>query len=247
MANLLCRRNVRWLVGVGLPQVSRPLLLDLYSCAGGCSLGYYQAGFEPVGVDLNPQPNYQWEFHQSDALEFLRTADLSRFSAIHASPPCQHYTQSTLGWRNQGKQYPDLLAPTREALQAIGLPWVIENVPNAPMRADFLLCGSQFGLQLVRHRLFEVSWGPLVDPILMPPCSHHRLALTVTGRGTPSYVRKSREKAGIMKNYTLDEVRRVMEIPHASRLELSQAIPPAYTRFIGKYLMEQVMEREDAA
>ena len=106
----------------------RPRLLDLFCGAGGAAMGYYRAGFDVVGVDIKPQPRYPFEFHQGDALAY----PTDRFDAIHASPPCQAYSQGTLSQRARGDVYPDLVAPTRQTLNCSGLPWVIENVPGAP-------------------------------------------------------------------------------------------------------------------
>lgn len=222
--------------------MEKPRLLDLFCCEGGAGMGYRQAGYEVVGVDIEPRPNYPFEFIQADALEVLKDGRfILEFDAIHASPPCQFASMSTIGLRNAGKVYPDLLAPTRKALlevnSACGIPWVIENVPGAPMRADYVLCGSQFGLMLVRHRWFEVSWGPLPILELHQPCTHDRRAVTITGTGTPSYTRASREKRGIAKNVGLAEKREIMEMPWASIYGVSQAIPPAYTRFIGEQML----------
>jgi DNA (cytosine-5)-methyltransferase 1 len=221
---------------------AKPRLLDLFCCEGGAAKGYSDAGFEVVGVDIEPRKNYPFEFIQADALEVLKDGRfVLEFDAIHASPPCQAYSDSTLRHRNLGKEYADLLGPTRDALEAVhagcGVPWVIENVPGAPMRADYVLCGSQFGLMLIRHRWFEVSWGPLPTLELHQPCTHDRRAVTITGNGTPSYTRASREKRGIAKNVGLAEKREIMEMPWASVYGVSQAIPPAYTRFIGEKML----------
>src|SRR5262245_29670527 len=108
-------------------------------------MGYHRAGFDVVGVDINPQPNYPFHVVRDDALEFLRTGSwVDRYDAIHASPPCQAY--SVLRRANPDAQYPDLIAPTRELLEQTGLPWVIENVPGAPLAYSIELCGSMFGL-----------------------------------------------------------------------------------------------------
>lgn len=203
----------------------RPRLLDLFCGAGGCSMGYHRAGFDVVGVDLSPQKNYPFKFRQADALTF----PLDGFDAIHASPPCQAYSQAALSQRNAGKEYPDLLASTRERLQAAGVPWVIENVPGAPMRPDFKLCGCQFGLELRRLRWFETSWQAFS---MRPPCHHPYPVVSVVGHGTPSWVR---EQLGF--NPTIADYRAAMGIDWMNRNELSQAIPPAYTEFIGGQLL----------
>lgn len=209
----------------------RPRLLDLYSCAGGAGMGYHRAGFEVVGVDIEPQPRYPFEFHQADALKYLAEHG-HEFDAIHASPPCQAYSVASQTQRNQGKEYPDLLAPTRDALEALGLPWVIENVPGAPMRADYRLCGCFFGLRLRRERWFETSWHHFE---MMPTHDHSEPALSVVGHGTPSWVR---QKLGF--NPTIAMYREAMGIDWTNRDELSQAIPPAYTEHIGRELLAHV-------
>jgi DNA (cytosine-5)-methyltransferase 1 len=186
-------------------------------------MGYHRAGFDVVGVDIEPQKNYPFEFHQADALEYLE-AHGHEFDAIHASPPCQAYSVSTEGLRNSGKEYPDLLGPVREALEALGKPYVIENVPGAPLRADYELCGCYFGLALRRERWFETNWMPA--PRLYAH-DHTEPAWTITGTGTPSYTIR---KMGIL---TVRTARDVMGMQWASRKELSQAIPPAYTELIG--------------
>lgn len=203
-----------------------PRLLDLFCGAGGAAVGYHRAGFQIVGVDNQPQPHYPFEFIQADAMTF----PLDGFDAIHASPPCQAYSQSAQSFRNAGKEYPDLLPPTRERLLAQTAPWVIENVPDAPMRPDFKLCGCHFGLDLRRMRWFETSWRGFD---MQPPCNHPYPVPSVVGTGTPSWVR---QKLGY--NPTIHDYRAVMGITWMNRNELSQAIPPAYTEYVGTNLME---------
>jgi len=133
----------------------RPKILDLFCGAGGASMGYHLAGFEVVGVDIALQPNYPFEFHQADAMAF----PLSGFDAIHASPPCQAYTRMARGLlQSQGraKEHPRLIEPIRARLLESGLPYIIENVEGAPLIRPIRLCGSSFGLDVQRHRLFEV-------------------------------------------------------------------------------------------
>jgi DNA (cytosine-5)-methyltransferase 1 len=206
--------------------MSKPQLLDLFCGAGGCSVGYQRAGFEVVGVDINPQPHYPLTFWQADALDYL-SHNGQFFDAIHASPPCKAFTKT--GWAykyDYHANHDDLLTPCRELLEATGKPWVIENVPGSPMRADVVLCGSQFGLGVRRHRWFEFSEPPFQ---LMPPCVHPKHV--VTPLGNPNAARGSRR-----------EWAEAMEIDWMTTAgELSQAIPPAYTEWIGARLMEQVM------
>jgi len=211
----------------------RPLLLDLFCGAGGAAMGYHQAGFDIVGVDNRPQPHYPFEFIQADAISY----PLDGFDAIHASPPCQHY--SRLGAMHPARRngHPALIEQTRELLQATGLPWVIENVEDAPMahqpRLDgtwgIVLCGSMFGLgvergYLRRHRLFESN-----IPIAQPLCRHRGPAVGVYGHGGHS---------GKHRMLYRDEAAQAMGIGWMTRDELSQAIPPAYTELIGAQLVE---------
>jgi DNA (cytosine-5)-methyltransferase 1 len=144
--------------------MNRPRLLDLFCGAGGCGVGYRQAGFDVVGVDLLDQPDYPFEFHQADAMTYPLDGD---WDAIHASPPCQAFT--SLKVMHNAREHEDLLTETRERLQAWGGLYVIENVPGAPMRNHVTICGSSIGLgvrkydrELRRHRHFEVtspSWS----------------------------------------------------------------------------------------
>jgi hypothetical protein len=155
----------------------KPRLLDIFCGAGGCSKGYQRAGFFVVGVDINPMPRYCGdEFHQGDALEYLRDHG-HEFDTIHASPPCQAYC-SLKGMPN-AKKHLELVEPCRDLLEASGKLYVIENVPGAPMKSPTILCGTMFGLgtgdaDLRRHRLFETNW-PLVIPFGMF-CKHGRRA-----------------------------------------------------------------------
>jgi DNA (cytosine-5)-methyltransferase 1 len=213
--------------------MTRPRLLDLFCGAGGCSVGYQRAGFDVIGVDVKPQKNYPFDFIQGDALWFLRKFGADHFDAIHASPPCQAYSQAAQSQRNAGKVYPaDLIAPTRDALKLTALPWVIENVPKAPLRPDYKLCGCQFGLKLRRERWFEVSWP---QAHLVPPCQHTEPVVSVVGHGTPSWVRQQ-----LGYNPTIHDYRAAMGIEWMNRGELSQAIPPAYCEFIGERLLEHL-------
>jgi DNA (cytosine-5)-methyltransferase 1 len=217
----------------------KPRLLDLFCGAGGCSVGYQRAGFDVVGVDIEPQPNYPFTFHQADAMTF----PLEGFDAIHASPPCQEY--SALSGLTT-KDYPKLIEPVRGRLEATGLPYVIENVVGAPLIAPVRLCGSSFGLRVWRHRLFEVSHNA---PTLVPPCSHHHhpLPLDVTGTGGPSSKPRTSPCGGLSrKPASLAEAREAMGIDWMNRAELANAIPPAYCEHIGHYLLNAVNARAAA-
>ena len=213
--------------------MSRPRLLDLFCGAGGAAMGYHRAGFEVVGVDINPQPNYPFEFHQGDALEFLWRFG-QQFDARHASPPCQAHSalRTVAGGHSSGW----LLPATRHALSMIGGPYVIENVVGADMPGALLLCGKHFGLAIVtesrglvhlrRHRLFETNF-PTPEPGPHPhPRSERTIGVYGNGDGG------GRGWKGSMLNR-----RAVMGIDWMTRAELSQAIPPAYTEYIGHQLM----------
>jgi DNA (cytosine-5)-methyltransferase 1 len=207
----------------------RPRILDLFCGAGGCSVGYHRAGFEVVGVDIKPQPNYPFKFVQGDALGVLGDrADLADegFTVIHASPPCQAHT----GVPNKRADHYDVLEETRELLQATGLPWVLENVPGAPMPDAFLLCGSTFGLPIVRHRLFETSFPVGLVPSLCPQRSWDR---AVEHPGCYPYAHGSWRDA--WREHVLPTV-----WPWMTLEEAGQAIPPAYTRWIGERLREHL-------
>jgi DNA (cytosine-5)-methyltransferase 1 len=219
-----------------LVSVSRPLLLDLFCGAGGAAMGYHRAGFDVVGVDIKPQPHYPFEFIQSDALEYLRWIVAQPFplvAAIHASPPCQAHTSLKGMWN--AKEHLDLIPETRELLQASGLPYVIENVPGAPMSALITLCGSSFGLgipgaQLRRHRLFEPSPGLF---LMSPPCQHSGPVIGVYGGHG-----RDRRRTVNTQNFSVEQRREAMGIEWMNGTELSQAIPPAYTQFIGEQLIQ---------
>lgn len=184
-------------------------LLDLFCGAGGAAMGYHRAGFEVVGVDIKPQPHYPFEFHQADAL----TYPLDGFDVIHASPPCQRYAPVTR-WRGKSENHPDLVALTHSRLRTSNVPWIIENVPNAPLHATVMLCGSHFGLNVVRHRIFQTSWGLCQ---LMPSCRHYAVL---------AFEHKDERAFADAMGCTWMTAR-----------EAREAIPPAYTEWIGRQLL----------
>lgn len=214
--------------------MSKLLLLDLFSGAGGCAKGYQLAGFYVVGVDINRQLHYCGdEFYQDDALVVLDLLlsggvwhgyRLSDFAAIHASPPCQRYSICQ-NFLQQPHAYPDLIPAVRERLRASGKPWVIENVPGAPMLSGVMLCGSMFGLGVLRHRYFEASF-PLFAP---GPCQHNGTVkggvyISVFGKGGRGFTKARGAQAMGITWMTIDEMR--------------QAIPPVYTEWVGRQLVE---------
>jgi DNA (cytosine-5)-methyltransferase 1 len=215
------------------PDGTRPRLLDLYCGAGGAAMGYHRAGFDVVGVDIADQPNYPFPFVQADALEL----GYRGFDAIHASPPCQAYTK--LAAMHPGRGYPLLIEPTRALLEATGLPWVIENVEGAPIAHHptldgahgVVLCGSAWGLgvdrgELQRHRAFESNFS--IEPA---GCRHVRPAVGVYGHGGYSGKHRMLYRA---------EAAEAMQIDWMTRDEMTQAIPPAYTEYIGRFLLEHI-------
>lgn len=220
----------------------RPRLLDLFCGAGGAAMGYYRAGFHVVGVDINPQPHYPFEFIQADALNVLACTSLpdsSRgpFDAIHASPPCQAYSRAG-ALRTEKRSHPDLVGKTRDHLIASGLPYVIENVPGAPLIDPVQLCGTAFGLggpdwDLQRHRLFETNFS-----LRSLGCQHSKPAISVVGHGA---TKATRERLG--RNPMIAEKRTAMGIDWMNRDELSEAIPPAYTKYIGFQLRQRCRAR----
>lgn len=240
-----------------------PRLLDLFCGAGGAAMGYHRAGFEVVGVDIRPQPNYPFPFIQEDALEVLQDPgwlrgeydDKDRFDAVHASPPCQAH--STIGkqvrrLRPGQYEHPDLVAPTRELLQAAGLPYVIENVMGAPLRNPIMLCGSSFGLNVRRHRLFETSFS-----VMSMPCAHHwqlprfrsldkrrnNLMSTVPNHGGGQVASVVGVHGHINYSGERDLREWAMGVDWMTPYELTQAIPPAYTEFIGTQLVAYLKGR----
>lgn len=208
--------------------MTRPRLLDLFCGAGGAAMGYHRAGFDVVGVDINPQPNYPFEFHQADAMGWLAmladcaaagdARDSGRaslgFDAVHASPPCQAYANVT-SWRGSKFLHPDLLPEVRRLLDEIGLPYVIENVPGAPMHPTYILCGSMFGLPIRRHRWFLMN-PPVMA--LVPSCAHKPSDLAFEHKNERAYAD-------------------AMGCDWMTAVEGRQAIPPAYTEWIGRQLL----------
>ncbi len=211
----------------------KPRLLDLFCGAGGAAMGYSRAGFEVVGVDIKPQPRYPFEFIRADALEWMRymfgELDDCFFDAIHASPPCQAYSVATPTAKRGS--HADLVAETRELLEATGLPYVIENVPGAPLRNPVIICGSSLGLKVRRHRLFETNW-----PLMVPPCAHGMQGqpVGVYGGGTGKGQKRGR------KVMSSAEALEVMEMPWADRAGATQAIPPRYTEMVGTQLLQHI-------
>ncbi|MGW2950759.1 SAM-dependent methyltransferase [Streptomyces eurythermus] len=223
-----------------LRTLGKPLHLDTYCCQGGASMGYHLAGFTVVGVDVDPQKRYPFSFVLGDAVEFIRRYG-HLFDSHSASPPCQLYSKTH---RIQKNDHPDLIGPTREALEATGRPFVIENVEDAEpeLRDPVTLCGAMFGLETYRHRLFEPGGG-----FAFEPPAHPRHIAKTTKMGRPV---KPGEFMHVVGNFTgVDKGREVMQMPWASRDGLREAIPPAYSKYIGERLMAYLQREslEEAA
>lgn len=239
------------------PQRRKPVLIDLFCCAGGASVGYHRAGFDVFGVDISPQPNYPFPFWRGDVFEAMRLlADGGRVAftrgdetfhlgagdvdAYAASPPCQAHSTLTKGnvARGIGLGHVDLVGETRRALQATGRPYVIENVQSAPVREDVKLCGLMFNLRVFRHRIFEAG-GVRLEAPEHPSHRGHRVA------GWRHGVKHEGDMVAVYGNGggkgSVAEWQEAMGIHHtSSKSELSEAIPPAYTEHIGKQLIEHI-------
>jgi DNA (cytosine-5)-methyltransferase 1 len=217
------------------------MILDLFCGAGGAAMGYHRAGFSVIGVDLHPQKNYPFAFVQMDVFDYLACADLNEFDAIHASPPCQALSTQTA----DKSKHVNLIPQTREALVASGLPYVIENVEGAgkEMRDPARLCGSSFGLDVRRHRLFETNWN-----LVAPPCDHSWQTPRFRSLSIKNFRKgKLATVVGVHGhlNYPGEQAirERAMQIDWMTVAELAQSIPPAYTEFIGRQLAERIRSK----
>lgn len=218
-----------------------PRLLDLFCGAGGASEGYERAGFRVVGVDVGPQPNYPFDFIQMDALDALDSEVWRPFDAVHASPPCQAYSAMSECRPGLASGYAALIGAVRDRLVLTGKPWVIENVPGAPLASGddlfgahgVLLCGQMFGLELYRHRIFETSF-----PITQPPHPAHVVPASAAGHWEPGTIISV---AGHVSPIAVAE--KVMGIDWMTRDELAEAIPPAYTEWIGTQVRTHLEEQ----
>ena len=209
----------------------KPKLLDLCCGGGGAGYGYHLAGFEVTGIDVKPQPKYPFNFIQADALEYLAN-HWQEYDAFHASPPCQAFTSINFVWK---REHPNLIPAFRELLVKTGKPYIIENVPGAPLENPVMLCGTMFGLRVIRHRLFEtnpVIWFP-------PATCQHWLRVVKHGR------RPDRNKhfASVTGHFSdVEYAKEAMGIDWMGQAELAQAIPPAYTEWLGKQLLNHLRQ-----
>jgi DNA (cytosine-5)-methyltransferase 1 len=228
---------------------AKPRLLDLFCCAGGAAKGYQEAGFHVTGVDIKPQPNYVGDrFFQMDALKALDFnghvhPSLGRFDVIHASPPCQGY--SDLRHRT-GREYPMLVEIMRSRLRLSGLPYVLENVEGAPLIAPIVLCGTMFPeLRVIRHRLFESN-----HPLMAPQHGKHPLVFTHDKRKA-HYGKLDQDTSFVQVtgggNCSIKNAREAMGIDWMTKAELNEAIPPAYTRHIGEQIARHLMWLKERA
>lgn len=220
--------------------MSKPRLLDLFSCQGGAARGYADAGWHVTCVDIEPQPRNPFEFHQADAIEFL-AAHWREFNAVHASPPCQDYLNLTkvnaaLG-RTSGHER--LIAETRAALEATDLPWVIENVEDArrelidPVR----ICGTGLGRPIRRHRLFESN-----VPLVGIPCEHRAFSerrywtsWRPNGEHRLSTVVQVYGNAGGREHWPA-----ALGVDWMDAHGMVECVPPSYTAHIGAQLLDAV-------
>lgn len=213
--------------------MGRPKLLDLFCGAGGASMGYYLAGFDVTGVDINPQPRYFFDFIQADALRF----PLGGFDVVHASPPCKTHTRMKhlREAQNTEPTYPDLIASTRDHLVSSGTIWVIENVPGAPLKDPIVLCGSSFALRVRRHRLFESN-----VTIRGKKCRHSWQGRPV---GVWNWGKWGHEiPNGGKSAASLEDAHDAMGFPSGwmNRKEIAESIPLAYTEWIGKQILKKL-------
>lgn len=235
--------------------MKKPVLVDLYCKAGGAAMGYHRAGFEVIGVDIEAQPHFPFAFCQMDALEALTrlvlgntlgTSDgkrlrLTDITAFHASPPCKADNQGVLcrqDVKTLRETYPRLIAPTRAALRDTSRPFVIENVPlaRAQLLNPMMLCGTMFGLRVKRHRYFELHGFEI--PFAPAGCDcKGRAGFTNADRGRSAFAQGARLISVAGHNFKVDDAQQAMGIAWMTGEELSQAVPPVYTEFIGKYLI----------
>ena len=197
-------------------------IADLYCGGGGAARGLSNVDFAVIGVDIKPQPYYPFPFIEADVMS-LDADWFKGFDAIWASPPCQRYSLNAIQHQTV-EDHPDLIVPTRELLDSTGLPYVIENIPNAPIRKDLLLCGSMFGLRLIRHRIFESN----IRLTQLEHGDHHPYFITVTGHPGGNSSRDGNAHLG-----TMEEWQEVMEIDWLPARTLAEAVPPAYAEHIG--------------
>jgi DNA (cytosine-5)-methyltransferase 1 len=223
-------------------------LLDLFCCAGGAAMGYYQAGFEVTGIDCEYQPRYPFDFVQADAIEFLERGindgSIHKWDAIHASPPCQADSNGRNFCGRKSREvdrHPLLIEPTLNLLRQFDGLWILENVIGAAHRLSYplMICGTMLGLRVQRHRLFESNLF-LFSPGL---CNHRPFDVSVRRRRAEYLL--AYEDAVTAKGQSVrrpPSCRRhaaseAMGIDWMTLDEMGEAVPPAYTEWIGRQLM----------
>ena len=208
-------------------------LLDLFCCGGGAGMGYKRAGFEVTGVDITHQPKYPFNFVRDDAINYLIN-NHHKYDVIHASPPCQNNTKATLTHKANGKEYECFIERTREALLKIDKPFIIENTMDAPLINPITLCGSMFGLKTYRHRLFESN-----IELSVPAHPKHIAKNTKMGRKPVpgEFIQVVGHFSGV------PFAQEAMGIDWLGQKELAQAIPPAYTEFIGRQIIKNIFNK----
>lgn len=215
-------------------------ILDLFCGGGGAAMGLHRAGFDVVGVDINRQPNYPFKFIKADIMDFDVVLFAEEFDAIWASPPCQAYSVGTTA-PGAREKHPELVEPVREMLVDSGLPYIIENVPGAPLRDYIRLCGEMFGLRVIRHRHFETNFQ-LPEPKHIrhkPPVE--RAALDGTDRIVKrSWYMQVAGHGGESSSYKMKDWEKAMGIDWMTKAELVEAIPPVYSEYIGRNLLENL-------
>jgi len=222
--------------------------LDLFCCSGGSSMGLYNAGFEVEGVDVNPELSrfYPFKITHGDVFD-LEEGFFRDFDFIWASPPCQNYSIGTIAFRNAGKEYPDLVDKTRKLLNKTDIPYIIENVPGAPIRKDLMLCGTMFNLGVIRHRWFELH------DISIPQPKHEKhkgsastgeYIICATGVVNPGCFGKRAEYKKLYgeiwkENNKMENWKKAMGIDWIDdRKALAEAVPPAYAKYIGEWAVK---------
>lgn len=232
----------------------RPLALDLFCKAGGASMGLYRAGFDVIGVDIEPQPHYPFRFVQADAMR--PPFDLSRFDFVWASPPCQSYVNPGLrtladSQRVRQAPKPKLIDPVRAMLIESGVLYVIENVPTAPLRRDIVLDGDMFGLNTYRQRIFETNFFVLQPPLNRRFGPESRPgSVTLAGNGSGAKGRAYTSAKGerrLARAGTAAEWRVAIGVPWMTRDEIKEAIPPAYGEWIGRAAIAVLAAKGKAA
>lgn len=206
----------------------KPKALDLFCGAGGAAMGLHRAGFDVTGVDIKPQPRYPFQFVQADAMTF----PLEGYDLVWASPPCQRYSRATVGSRGTWERHLDLLPSIIERLEESGCAYVVENVHGAPLGYAFVLCGSMFGLNLWRHRWFRTR------PFLLSSmsCRHDLCPRPINPYNSKSY------QFGITgpRQVAYGKVMGIDWMQYGP--EISEAIPPAYSEWIGRQMIEHVRD-----